>query len=470
MSRSHAPKAQAPGQEQAGVQVWLAPAMAAAARFAMTISTPGSPQFRHFLTPDDYTARFGPTIAEASQVRSWLRSRGFTDVRADAQRDYIQASAPADRIKAVFPTNAGQLTVPRELSPEILAVTNSYYTGASPGRSSRSSRSRDSRSCRQSGSCGSTPVRAESSSLSEAATCSHYWGQHEVAGLPEKFGATTFSTSACPYTGQQLRKVYGTNLVNTGRGQTIAISLPGGLEPQMFQTLQRFAAENHLPAPSHTRYKQINLQPSFCTTHDNSRGEEQMDIEAAYAMDAPGAAGELARAVKQADMLDNLHRCARARDVAMAQYADALARLWATGQPRVLGPETTNTAPITIKGVCLDVGGRALLGRNDRGEWELPGGRPAVGESFPACLVREVAEETGLEITVSDLISAGPFEVIPGRCVNAVIYSCDVINDAQPARGHEHNSVAFLDPARLTLGELPDVYRRAIDAQLKRRG
>jgi 8-oxo-dGTP pyrophosphatase MutT (NUDIX family) len=58
-----------------------------------------------------------------------------------------------------------------------------------------------------------------------------------------------------------------------------------------------------------------------------------------------------------------------------------------------------NTAPVTIKGVCLDAGRRVLLCRNHRSEWELPGGRPELREAFSACLVREIEEETGLTVT-----------------------------------------------------------------------
>jgi hypothetical protein len=43
---------------------------------------------------------------------------------------------------------------------------------------------------------------------------------------------------------------------------------------------------------------------------------------------ADGEAGSLARAVKEADMLDNLHRCALARDPSVAKYARGLAALW----------------------------------------------------------------------------------------------------------------------------------------------
>ena len=48
---------------------------------------------------------------------------------------------------------------------------------------------------------------------------------------------------------------------------------------------------------------------------------------------APGRAGELARAVKQADMLDNVRPCIRDHDPAIAQYGSALAELWSPSRP-----------------------------------------------------------------------------------------------------------------------------------------
>lgn len=45
---------------------------------------------------------------------------------------------------------------------------------------------------------------------------------------------------------------------------------------------------------------------------------------------ADGRAGSLARSVKEADMLDNLRRCAIARDPAIGQYGCALATLWSS--------------------------------------------------------------------------------------------------------------------------------------------
>jgi ADP-ribose pyrophosphatase YjhB (NUDIX family) len=48
--------------------------------------------------------------------------------------------------------------------------------------------------------------------------------------------------------------------------------------------------------------------------------------------------------------------------------------------------------PVSVKGVVVR-DGRVLLLRNDRAEWELPGGRLEPGETPPQCVVREIAEE-----------------------------------------------------------------------------
>ena len=62
-------------------------------------------------------------------------------------------------------------------------------------------------------------------------------------------------------------------------------------------------------------------------THDDPGDLYEDYVERIIA--APGTAGNLARAVKEADMLDNLRRSARDHDPAVAQYGRALASLWA---------------------------------------------------------------------------------------------------------------------------------------------
>jgi (p)ppGpp synthase/HD superfamily hydrolase len=64
---------------------------------------------------------------------------------------------------------------------------------------------------------------------------------------------------------------------------------------------------------------------SLLTHHDP---KEPYDDYVGRIIRAPGEAGDLAREIKQADMLDNLRRCARDHDPRVAQYGRALAALW----------------------------------------------------------------------------------------------------------------------------------------------
>jgi ADP-ribose pyrophosphatase YjhB (NUDIX family) len=132
----------------------------------------------------------------------------------------------------------------------------------------------------------------------------------------------------------------------------------------------------------------------------------------------------------------------------------------------VAGPDSP--PPLSVKGVCLDDAGRVLVCRNWRRGWELPGGRPLLGEQLGDCLVREVREETGLEVSVCDLLTAYPFEVLPGRWVEIVAYGCEPAGDLAPMTSAEHAQVGFRPLDQLG-AELPDGYREAVLLWQRRR-
>ena len=123
------------------------------------------------------------------------------------------------------------------------------------------------------------------------------------------------------------------------------------------------------------------------------------------------------------------------------------------------------TCPISIKGVLIHQG-RVLLLLNQRGEWDLPGGRPDPGEDHHAALVREVREEAGLTVEVGAALNDYQFEVLPGRFVRILAFICRLSGSSDVVVSHEHVETRWLPLAEL--GErihghpLPSGYLAAI--------
>jgi (p)ppGpp synthase/HD superfamily hydrolase len=75
------------------------------------------------------------------------------------------------------------------------------------------------------------------------------------------------------------------------------------------------------------RLPQVELDALLLLTHEGE-GSYEAYIERLVQSDSDAA--RTARAVKEADMLDNLRRCAVGRDPAIARYGQALGRLWSS--------------------------------------------------------------------------------------------------------------------------------------------
>ena len=82
---------------------------------------------------------------------------------------------------------------------------------------------------------------------------------------------------------------------------------------------------------------------------------------------------------------------------------------------------------LSAKVVILDKDGRCLLlrrspqSKNNAGKWDLPGGKVDAGEAFDAALLREVREETGLEIELERLLGAAESETPTPRVVYLIL-------------------------------------------------
>jgi 8-oxo-dGTP diphosphatase len=92
------------------------------------------------------------------------------------------------------------------------------------------------------------------------------------------------------------------------------------------------------------------------------------------------------------------------------------------------------SGPVLAVGAVVVHDGNLLMVQRDkdpgRGLWSLPGGRVEHGEYLAAALGREVAEETGLDVRVGDLL--GIFEVVGDEHYVILDFVATVANDTEP--------------------------------------
>jgi subtilase family serine protease len=272
--------------QKLSLQVWLAPDESGATAFDNAVSTPGSAEYGHYLSPAQYTSRFGPSAAEANAVESWLSSQGLSNVTVSPQRDYVSATGSVAKVDRAFSvqmkrysvtdaagkttivvTNDANLAIPSSLSTDVLSVTGLNSTQASTFHTA-------------------TPATVKAAASPTKPQCSQYWAQYVKKITPSFDGITQSPISVCGYSADQLRDAYGMSTTNTGVGETIAL-IEVGVPKDMPQTLADYAATNNLPAPGASQFQEeIIGQGNKCGNAFDI--EEQLDSEATYAM-APGA-------------------------------------------------------------------------------------------------------------------------------------------------------------------------------------
>lgn len=117
--------------------------------------------------------------------------------------------------------------------------------------------------------------------------------------------------------------------------------------------------------------------------------------------------------------------------------------------------------PVSVKGVVLQAE-RVLLLKNERDEWELPGGRIELGESPEDCVVREIAEETGWKISAGPILDSWMYHIAADRDVFIVTYGCYLVDVAAPILSDEHQAIGLFEEAHVAGLTMPDGYKRSI--------
>jgi len=121
--------------------------------------------------------------------------------------------------------------------------------------------------------------------------------------------------------------------------------------------------------------------------------------------------------------------------------------------------------PVSVKGVVA-IDGKFCLLRNERDEWELPGGRLEAGEDPVVACVREIDEELGLAVRVTRILDSWLYDIRGAGEVLIVTYACAPLAGVTPRLSHEHKALGLFAPGEIAGLAMPEGYKRSIAAWL----
>ena len=138
-------------------------------------------------------------------------------------------------------------------------------------------------------------------------------------------------------------------------------------------------------------------------------------------------------------------------------------------------PKVNSVVPSTTA-VVLDEHGRiALVHRKDNGLWALPGGGMELGESIEDCAVREVKEETGLDVEITGLVGiyTNPHHVMAYsdgevRQQFSICYTTRLIG-GELAYDSESTDIAWVEPDKIPELSMHPSMKLRIDHYLEKR-
>jgi 8-oxo-dGTP pyrophosphatase MutT (NUDIX family) len=117
--------------------------------------------------------------------------------------------------------------------------------------------------------------------------------------------------------------------------------------------------------------------------------------------------------------------------------------------------------PVSIKGVVA-IDGKVVLLKNERDEWELPGGKLETGEVPIECVLREIHEELDLRVTVDCILDAWVYDILSQVKVLIVTYGCQLTVRGPISISHEHKAVGMFGLDEIEGLNMPDGYKHSI--------
>lgn len=121
-----------------------------------------------------------------------------------------------------------------------------------------------------------------------------------------------------------------------------------------------------------------------------------------------------------------------------------------------------NKYPVSIKGIVLCDGKIPLL-KNEREEYELPGGKLENDEQPVECVVREIKEELSIEVMPIAIVDSWLYTINNNTRVVIVTYGCIMTSNSDSlSLSNEHRELFLASLDGIHLINMPDGYKNSI--------
>ena len=123
--------------------------------------------------------------------------------------------------------------------------------------------------------------------------------------------------------------------------------------------------------------------------------------------------------------------------------------------------ELSDKFPVSVKAIIID-DNKALCLKNERNEWDFPGGKIDFNEDIEDCLRREIKEETNLSVNNLNIIKPLnlKFNAVP---VLVLLYSAKISCDSSIIISHEHSEYNFFSKSEIKNLNMPQNYKNIIE-------